>query len=52
MAQQVLVLNATYEPINVCSLQRAVVLVLKNKAEVLERAVKLRSATWTTRTRS
>jgi len=46
MAQQVLVLNATYEPINVCSLQRAVVLVLKNKAEVLERAVKkLRSAT-------
>ena len=40
MAQQVLVLNATYEPINVCSLQRAVVLVLKNKAEVLERAVK------------
>ena len=44
--QQVLVLNATYEPINVCSLQRAVVLVLKNKAEVLERAArKLRSAT-------
>jgi len=38
MAQQVLVLNATFEPINVCSLQRAVVLVLKNKAEVLERA--------------
>lgn len=36
MAQQVLVLNATYEPINVCSLQRAVVLVLKKKAEVLE----------------
>jgi 5-methylcytosine-specific restriction endonuclease McrA len=48
MAQQVLVLNATYEPINVCSLQRAVVLVLKNKAEVLERAArKLRSATQT-----
>jgi 5-methylcytosine-specific restriction endonuclease McrA len=46
MAQQVLVLNATYEPINVCSLQRAVVLVLKKKAEVLERAArKLRSAT-------
>jgi 5-methylcytosine-specific restriction endonuclease McrA len=46
MAQQVLVLNATYEPINVCSLQRAVVLVLKNKAEVLERAARrLRSAT-------
>ena len=48
MAQQVLVLNATYEPINVCTLQRAVVLVLKNKAEVLERAArKLRSATAT-----
>lgn len=45
-AQQVLVLNATYEPINVCSLQRAVVLVLKNKAEVLEKAARqLRSAT-------
>ncbi|MEQ8833991.1 MAG: HNH endonuclease [Miltoncostaeaceae bacterium] len=45
MAQQVLVLNATYEPINVCSLQRAVVLVLKKKAEVLEHAAKrLRSA--------
>jgi 5-methylcytosine-specific restriction endonuclease McrA len=48
LAQQVLVLNATYEPINVCSLQRAVVLVLKKKAEVLERAAKrLRSATAT-----
>lgn len=45
MGQQVLVLNATYEPINVCSLQRAVVLVLKKKAEVVERAAKkLRSA--------
>jgi 5-methylcytosine-specific restriction endonuclease McrA len=45
MAQQVLVLNATYEPINVCTLQRAVVLVLKNKAEILERAARhLRSA--------
>ena len=48
MAQQVLVLNATFEPINVCSLQRAVVLVLKNKAEVLERANRaLRSSTAT-----
>ena len=46
MAQQVLVLNATYEPINVCTLKRAVVLVLKNKAEVLERGARqLRSAT-------
>lgn len=48
MAQQVLVLNATYEPINVCSLQRAVVLVLKKKAEVLESAARrLRSAATT-----
>jgi 5-methylcytosine-specific restriction endonuclease McrA len=34
----VLVLNATYEPINVCTVRRAVVLLLKEKAEVLERA--------------
>jgi 5-methylcytosine-specific restriction endonuclease McrA len=32
----VLVLNATYEPINVCTVRRAVVLMLKGKAEVLE----------------
>ncbi|MHB1537638.1 MAG: HNH endonuclease [Solirubrobacteraceae bacterium] len=32
-----LVLNATYEPINVCSVRRAVVLLLKERAEVLER---------------
>ena len=45
MSQQVLVLNASYEPINVCSLQRAIVLVLKEKAEVLEKAAeRLRSA--------
>ena len=35
---RVLVLNATYEPINVCSVRRAVVLLLKDKAELLERA--------------
>jgi len=40
MPHQVLVLNATYEPINVCSMQRAVVLVLKDKAEVLEGAAR------------
>lgn len=34
----VLVLNATYEPINVCSVRRAAVLLLKEKAEVVERA--------------
>src|SRR5918999_1863961 len=35
---RVLVLNATYEPINVCTVRRAAVLVLKEKAEVLERS--------------
>jgi 5-methylcytosine-specific restriction endonuclease McrA len=32
----VLVLNASYEPINVCTVRRAVVLLLKEKAEVIE----------------
>ena len=32
-----LVLNATYEPINVCTVRRAAVLLLKEKAEMLER---------------
>ena len=31
-----LVLNATYEPINVCTVRRATVLLLKEKAEVIE----------------
>jgi hypothetical protein len=31
---RVLVLNATYEPINVCTVRRATVLLLKSKAEV------------------
>jgi 5-methylcytosine-specific restriction endonuclease McrA len=34
--QQVLVLNASYEPLNVCSMRRAHVLVWKGKAEVIE----------------
>jgi 5-methylcytosine-specific restriction endonuclease McrA len=34
---RVLVLNASYEPINVCNLRRATVLVLKERAEVIER---------------
>jgi 5-methylcytosine-specific restriction endonuclease McrA len=34
----VLVLNATFEPINVTTVRRAVVLLLKEKAEVLEHA--------------
>jgi 5-methylcytosine-specific restriction endonuclease McrA len=43
--QQVLVLNASYEPLNVCSVRRAHVLVFKGKAEVLEELEKpLRSA--------
>lgn len=36
MPRHVLVLNTTYEPINVCSTRRAVVLLLKGKADVLE----------------
>jgi 5-methylcytosine-specific restriction endonuclease McrA len=35
---RVLVLNASYEPINVCTVRRAVVLLLKAKAEVVEHA--------------
>src|SRR5881398_3681336 len=34
--QHVLVLNASYEPLNVCSVRRAHVLVYKGKAEVIE----------------
>jgi 5-methylcytosine-specific restriction endonuclease McrA len=37
-SSRVLVLNATFEPINVCTVRRAAVLVLKSKAEVLERS--------------
>ena len=33
---RVLVLNATYEPIHVCTVRRATVLLLKAKAELLE----------------
>jgi 5-methylcytosine-specific restriction endonuclease McrA len=43
--QSVLVLNASYEPLNVCSVRRAHVLVFKRKAEVLEELdLPLRSA--------
>jgi 5-methylcytosine-specific restriction endonuclease McrA len=35
-AGRVLVLNATYEPVNVCTVRRAIVLLLKAKAEVIE----------------
>ena len=51
--QQVLVLNASYEPLNVCSLRRAHVLVFKGKAEVVEELDRpLRSATDTFRGRT
>ena len=33
-----LVLNATYEPINVCTVRRATILLLKQKAELVEHA--------------
>jgi 5-methylcytosine-specific restriction endonuclease McrA len=33
----VLVLNASYEPINVCTVRRATVLVLKDRAEIVEK---------------
>src|ERR1700689_3636123 len=39
MGGRVLVLNATFEPINVCTVRRAIVLLLKDKAELLERGV-------------
>lgn len=41
-----LVLNATFEPINVCTVRRATVLLLKQKAEVIEHA------TWSLRSES
>ena len=45
MEQQVLVLNASYEPLNVCSVRRAHVLVFKGKAELVEQLERpLRSA--------
>jgi 5-methylcytosine-specific restriction endonuclease McrA len=44
--ERVLVLNASYEPLNVCSLRRAHVLVWKGKAEILESHTRpIRSAT-------
>ena len=34
---RVLVLNASYEPLNVCTVRRALVLLLKEKAEIIEK---------------
>jgi 5-methylcytosine-specific restriction endonuclease McrA len=36
VGSRVLVLNASYEPINVCNVRRATVLVLKERAEIIE----------------
>jgi 5-methylcytosine-specific restriction endonuclease McrA len=48
LAEHVLVLNATYEPLNVCTVRRACVLLLKEKAEVVEAVDRpLRSASAT-----
>ena len=48
--EQVLVLNASYEPLNVCTVRRAYVLVFKGKAELLESLDRpLRTATDTYR---
>ncbi len=42
----VLVLNQNYEPLNVCNLRRAIILVLRGKAEVVESAARaIQSAT-------
>jgi 5-methylcytosine-specific restriction endonuclease McrA len=38
---KVLVLNASYEPLNICSWRRAVILILKGKAEQIEHNGKL-----------
>ncbi len=35
MNQEVLVLNSDYEPLNVCNLRRAVILIYLGKADVL-----------------
>jgi 5-methylcytosine-specific restriction endonuclease McrA len=39
-SNRVLVLNSSYEPLNVCTVRRAVVLVLKEKAEMLETGIR------------
>ncbi|HEY8866258.1 MAG TPA: HNH endonuclease [Solirubrobacteraceae bacterium] len=45
---RVLVLNATFEPINVCTVRRAAVLLLKEKAELVEHSSReLRAASVT-----
>jgi len=41
-----LVLNASYEPLNICSWRRAIVLILKGKAESIEHNGKMLSETF------
>ena len=44
---RVLVLNATYEPLSIISVQRAIVLLLKEKAELIESAEERLHAAYT-----
>ncbi len=45
MSQEVLVLNSDYEPLNVCNLRRAIVLIYLGKADVLHAQGELRATT-------
>lgn len=48
MSKQVLVLNASYEPLSLISIRRAVILIMREKAELIEgTARKLRSVSLT-----
>jgi 5-methylcytosine-specific restriction endonuclease McrA len=38
LSQHVLVLNQNYEPINVCSVRRAIILVFRGKAQIVEQS--------------
>ncbi len=47
LSHPVLVLNYNYEPLNICRVRRAIVLVLNGKAEVLQHnSIEIRSATF------
>lgn len=46
-----LVLNATYEPINVCTVRRAVVLLMKEKAEMIEQSERTLHSAYSSMTR-
>ena len=48
LMHRVLVLNATYEPLSTVSVQRAIVLLLKEKAEMVEAAAERWHAVCTT----